>query len=602
MADATLPTTVPALNSASGILDKAKAFVGQPAVQRSLPMIGLIALLGVAALMWMSMSGAPQRDLFAGMGDSDKAAVADALKTANIPYEINRDTGALTVPETSFYQAKMLLAQQGLPKSAPSGDSMIDSLPLGASRAVEGEKLRGAREMDLARTVEAIDAVDTAKVHIAAEQPSVFIRDEAKPQASVMLRLRAGRMLSEAQVQAIVHLVASSVPGLSPDAVSIVDQAGRLLSSSGNDPLAAESTRQVDVQNKMEARYMEALSKILTPIVGPGNFTAEVHADVDFTQTQATRESFPKDAQVLRAETGGWTGDKNGEAGGIPGALSNQPPVASQVSAAPQQTMPAPGTTDAAAQGKTSEEYNRTYELGREVSVTKAQVGTVKRLSVAVALREGSKKFSRAELASIETLIRGAVGADQARGDVVALSARSFAVAEDVEVKPNWFDAPWVSTLARNLSALLVVALLVFGVAKPMLKKRATQAAEAKAARELAAATRGALSGGQAGARAGGAAGGMIGSAGNGAGGGVAALSGPGGSNEVRQEIAAALANEALTDPNKQVTLEMIEATPGYANRAELIRNFVRQDPDRAALVVRDLIRADMPGAEDANG
>lgn len=552
----------------AAVLERIKDFTGQPAVQRSLPMIGLLGLLGGAALLWSTMSGAPQRDLFAGMGDADKAAVAEALKTANIPYQIDRGTGALTVPETSFYQAKMLLAQQGLPKSAPDGDALISSLPLGASRAVEGEKLRTAREMDLARTIEAIDAVESAKVHVAAEQPSVFLRDEAKPQASVMLRLRAGRALADSQVQAIVHLVASSVPNLSPDGVSIVDQAGRLLSASGGDPMSQASTRQVDIQNKIEQRYLDALTKILTPIVGPGNFTAEVHADVDFTETQATRESYPKDTAVVRQEQGSWTGDKkDGEATGIPGALSNQPPAASQVAAAPNQTVAAPtaGTTDAANAGKTSENYNRTYELGREVSVTRAPIGTVKRLSVAVALREGSRKFSRAELASIETLVRGAIGADQARGDVVALSARSFAVAEDAEVKPNWWDAPWVSTLARNLSALLVVALLVFGVAKPLLKRRAAYIEEKKAALDAMAASGGRL---------------------------------PQGTNpSIRAEIASEMAQQALIDPNKPVTLDMIEATPGYANRAELIRNFVRQDPDRAALVVRDLIRADMPGA-----
>jgi len=569
-------STAPALSAAgtasvgtSAMLERLKDFTAQPAIQRSMPMIGLIGLLGGAALLWSTMSGAPQRDLFAGMGDADKAAVADSLKAANIPYEIDRSTGSLTVPETSFYQAKMLLAQQGLPKSAPDGDTLISSLPLGASRAVEGEKLRTAREMDLARTIEAIDAVDTAKIHIAANQPSVFLRDEAKPQASVMLRLRPGRTLSDSQVQAIVHLVASSVPNLSPDSVSVVDQAGRLLSSSSNDPMSQASTRQVDIQNKIEQRYLDALTKILTPIVGPGNFTAEVHADVDFTESQATRESYPKDTAVVRQEQGSWTGDKGtGEATGIPGALSNQPPAASQVTAAPDQAVPAPppaGTTAAADRSKTSENYNRTYELGREVSVTRTPVGTVKRLSVAVALREGSRKFSRAELVSIEALLRGAIGADQARGDVVALSARSFAVAEEAEVKPDWWEASWVSTLARNLSALLVVALLVFGVAKPLLKRRAAYLDERKAAMEAMAASGGRL---------------------------------PQGTNPaIRAEIASQMAQQALIDPNKPVTLDMIEATPGYANRAELIRNFVRQDPDRAALVVRDLIRADMPGA-----
>jgi flagellar M-ring protein FliF len=566
-----LPATIrPNPFGTAPLLERVRGFVGQQAVQRSLPMIGLIALLGAAAMLWMTMSGAPQRDLFNGLADADKGAVADALKTANIPYQINRDTGSLSVPETSFYQARMLLAQQGLPKAAPDGDAMISSLPLGASRAVEGEKLRSARDLDLARTIEAIDAVENAKIHIAAEQPSVFLRDQAKPTASVMLRLRPGRTLSDMQVQAIVHLVASSVPGLAPDGISVVDQSGRLLSAAGNDPISEASARQVEIQSKIEQRYMNSLSKMLTPIIGPGNFTAEVHADMDFTESQATRESYPKDNAVVRAEQGGWTANKSGEASGIPGALSNQPPAASQVTAAPNQTVPATaGTTAAADQGKTSETFNRTFELGHEVSVTRSPVGSVRRLSVAVALREGSRKFSRAEIASIETLVRGAVGADQARGDVIAISARSFAVSPDEIVAPNWWEASWVSTLARNLSALMVVALLIFGVARPLLKRRATMLEERSTTVQTALSTRS-----------------------------IPANVSP----AVRGEIAAALANEALRDSSKTVTLDMIEATPGYTNRAELIRNFVRQDPNRAALVVRDLIRADMPGADDDNG
>jgi flagellar M-ring protein FliF len=459
----------------------------------------------------------------------------------------------------------MLLAQQGLPKSAPDGDAMISSLPLGASRAVEGERLRGAREMDLARTIEAIDAVEGAKVHLAVEQPSVFLRDRSEPAASVMLRLRPGRALSDAQVQAIVHLVASSVPGLAPDGVSVVDQAGRLLSSAGGDPVSEASGKQLAIQQQIENRYAEALEKLLTPLVGAGNFTAEVHADVDFAEVQATRESYPKDTAVVRREEGSWTTDSaNGstEPGGVPGALSNQAPPPADIAAQNSATPPGAGVVagGAAATGaRTSENYNRSYDIGREVSITKQPVGTVKRLSVAVALKEGSKKLSKTELATLENLVKGAVGFDQARGDMIALSARKFAeIDPEAAGGPSWWEAGWVSMLARNLSALGIVALIVFGIAKPLMKRRAAAAAAPRATA----------------------------------------------SPRIRNEIAAALQQEqriAASDPNRPVTLDMIEAAPGYSARAELIRNFVRQDPARAALVVRDLIRADMPG-DDRNG
>lgn len=557
---ALIPSPI-AAGGAGAILTRVKAFAAQPAVAKSLPMVGLVAMLGIAALAWFIFSQPPQRDLFRGLADSDKAAVAEALTGAGMKYTIDRETGTLTVADDDFYKAKMLLAQAGLPKAAPDGDAMISSLPLGASRAVEGERLRGAREMDLARTIEQIDAVQKARVHLAMEQPSVFLRDQSKTAASVMLTLMGGRALSDAQVAAIQHLVASSVPGLSPDDVSIVDQTGRLLSRDGGDPASDASERQIAIQAKTEARYLASLNKLLTPLLGEGNFTAEVHTDLDFAEVQATRESYPKDAGGVRQEQGGWT--KNGgpdgpdAVGGIPGALSNQAPPAAQVAAAPNGTVDpkAPGAPAAATgeAARTTENYNRTFELGREVSVTKNPVGVVRRLSVAVALKDPAKgKRTPAELAQLEALIKGAVGFDQQRGDVIAVSARKFADAAPEEAG-KWWETPWVGLLARNLSALLIGALVVFGVVRPLIKRRAAAATAAETAKlEAGAEVRAA----------------------------------------VAKDMQAAITSEAQTNGGA-VTLEMIEAAPGYTARAELIRNFVRQDPARAALVVRDLIRAD---------
>jgi flagellar M-ring protein FliF len=570
MSDASLPVPVPAANNPSGaMLERVKGLAGQPAVQKSMPLLGIAAAILIAFLAWTSFAKGPQRDLFSGLNDSDKAAVADTLKASNINYTLDRSTGALTVSDSDYYKAKMLLAQAGLPKSAPDADSVIASLPMGASRAVEGERLRDARETDLARTIEQIDAVQNAKVHIAAEQQSVFVRDEAPASASVMLTLRSGHALSDGQTQAVVNLVASSVPGLSPDNVSVVDQAGHLLSRKGAD---GSADKQLDMQNQVEQRYINAVSKILTPLVGADGFTTEVHADLDFAETQATRESFPKDQAAIASEKGQWANDGSSgapaPAGGIPGAIANQPPSAAQVSTQPNQTLnpaipatpgaPQAGAAANATQGKTSEQYDRTYELGHEVSVTRNPVGTLKRLSVAVALKQGAKPRGVAEMAQIEQLVKGAVGFDQSRGDQFALSSRVFA---DPEVAPaaKWYESPWLSIVGRNLTGLVIALLAFFGVIKPLMKRR-SQIAAAIAQSPRAAKTRNPALG---------------------------------------NEIAAMLANEAVHDPGRRVTLDMIEAAPGYSDRAALIRNFVRQDPDRAALVVRDLIRADMPaGAE----
>lgn len=536
-------------------LAQLRGFAAQPAVARSLPALGLIALAAIAAFVWMAVSAAPQRDLMRGLADGDKGAVVEALKSAGIGYGIDRDSGAITVSEDQYHEAKMLLAAQGLPKSAPDGAQTIAALPLGSSRAVEGERLRSARELDLARTIEAIDAVETARVHLAVEAPSAFVRERSKPAASVMLTLAGGRALSEQQVQAIVHLVASSVPGMAPDGVSVADQNGRLLSSQADGGASSETERQVGIQAKIEERYRQSLDTLLTPIVGAGNFTAQVHAEVDFSETQATREGFPKEASALTREEGATTTDAaEPAAGGVPGALSNQPPTAAIVTAAPNGAIApiAPGAPDPAAAAGTrrNENYNRSYAVGREVSVTRNQIGQVKRLSVAVALKnaDGAAPRSAAEVAALETLVKGAIGFDAGRGDMVALTARSFAPAPDAA--PAWWEAGWVAIAVRNATALLVVLLLVFGIGKPLLKRG--NAALARRAEAQAA-----------------------------------------GRNAVRGEIADAIAERAQADPDTRVTLEMIEAARSYEARAALIRNFVRQDPARAALVVRDLIRAD---------
>lgn len=426
--------------------------------------------------------------------------------------------------------------------------------------------------MDLARTIEAIDAVATAKVHIAADQPSVFLRDDAKPQASVMLTLRSGRALSDGQVQAIIHLVAASVSGMSPDDVSVVDQTGRLLSHSagqGDDDVA---DKQVALQTKVEDRYRRALTSLLTPIVGAGNFTAEVHADLDFAEVASTTETYPKDGSVVRTEQGSWTSTQDGAnqpATGIPGALSNTAPapakpVATANGQPPQNGPAAPGTAPgqaaAAAPQKSNETYNRSYELGHQISVTKNPVGTVHRLTVAVALRQapGAKPLTPQQQQEIQNLVKGAVGFDQNRGDIVAVTSQTFAP-EDGSTGPKWYEASWLPVVGRNLTALAVAAILVFGIGRPLMKRRAAVAEQkiANKARERAA---------------------------------------------VGKEIASALASQTEEGAlDRPVTLDMIEAAPGYAARAALIRNFVRQDPDRAALVVRDLIRADMPKPEAAN-
>ncbi|TPG20809.1 flagellar M-ring protein FliF [Sphingomonas koreensis] len=533
--------------------------MAQPAVRRSLPMILMIGLIAAAGLAWMMLSTPPQRTLFPNLADSDKAAVTAALSQASIANHLDADTGAITVSRDDYSKARMLLASQDLPKAAPGGYAILDNMPMGTSRAVEGERLRQARESELAQSIEAIDAVDSARVHLAMPEETVFVRDNASPSASVVLKLQPGRTLDDAQVSSIVNLVASSVPGMKPDAVTIVDQTGDLLSKPGGaDPATVASDDRIAFQNRVEEKYRTQLVTLLTPIVGAGNFSAEVQADVDLDQTQATRESYDKDG-VLRAEQGNWTtnaGDAQ-PAAGIPGALSNTPPPASIVTAPgaqPAAGAAAPGAAPAAgattpATGpmpdaqKASDNFTRAYDLGREVSVTQATPGAVKRLSVAVVLRDPGtgKPRSQAELNQLTQLVRAAVGYDQSRNDQVTVIASKFAGADADAASTPWYQASWIPMVLRNLTAIVVALLvLLFGVrplAKSLLKKREDVA---------------------------------------------------------QPRLALGREDGALpADGGPAVSLDMLESGRGYDDRVGLVRGFTRDNPARAALAVRDMIRSD---------
>ena len=469
-------------------LQQLRGMLAQPAVRRSLPMVLLVGLVAAAALAWMTLSTPTQKTLFPNLPDSDKAAVTAALGQASIDSHVDAGTGALTVAEEDYAKARMLLAGQGLPKAAPGGYAILDQLPMGVSRAVEGERLRQARETELARSIEEIDAVAEARVHLAMPETSVFVRDNAAPSASVVLKLQGGRSLSDAQVSSIVNLVASSVPGMKPDAVTVVDQLGGMLTKGGDaDPAQAATDARIDFQRRVESKYRTQLIQLLTPLYGAGNFTAEVQADVNLDETQATRESYEKQG-ALRAETGNWTGNqKDGGAttpGGIPGALSNTPPPPSQLTT-PQAANGVGGDKPPVAGGpgvnpdKQSDSFQRAYDLGKEVSVTRNAPGGVRRLSVAVLLREPDKgRRSGAEVQQVTDLVKSAVGFDANRQDQVTVISRKFAdgaVAATAD-GAKWYDNSLVPMIARNVTALVIALLVLFLGVRPLvaavLKKR----------------------------------------------------------------------------------------------------------------------------------
>jgi flagellar M-ring protein FliF len=505
----------------------------QPAVRKSAPMIGILGLMASAALAWTMVATPPQKMLFSGLNDADKAAAVEALAQANINSALDNQTGTLTVAEDDYYKARMTLAAQNLPKATPGGYAILDQLPMGVSRAVEGERLRQARETELARSIQEIEGVTEARVHLAVPENTVFVRDHAAPSASVIVRLAAGRTLPENQVRSIINLVASSVPGMKPDTVTIVDGAGSLLTKPGGAGGFGASDERIDFQRRVESKYREQLMQLLTPLVGAGNFSAEVSAEVDLSETQATREAYGKEG-ALRAEQGNWTGNQQGPqaAEGIPGTLSNTPPPAAEIktgaAAAPQ-----PGTAPKIADAlKQSDQFSRAFELDKEISVTRAVPGGLKRISVAVVLREaeGGKPRSPQEIAQLEGLVRAAVGFDAARNDQVTVISRKFAGATEEEGAP-WYEAGWFPVLARNLTALIIALLVIFVGLKPMLRMLS------------------------------------------------------------KKREAGDPSEPAVGRP--PVSIEHVDSAQGYEDRVKLVRDFTRDNPTRAALAVRDMIRSD---------
>jgi flagellar M-ring protein FliF len=531
-------------------LQQLSGLLGQPAVKRSLPFVLLIGLVLAGFLAWSMVATSPQRILFANVSDADKAAISTALEGVNIASSID-GSGSITVAEDEYHKARMLLASEGLPKAAPGGYAILDNLPMGVSRAVEGERLRQARETELARSIQEIDAVAEARVHLATPEASAFVRDRAAPSASVIVKLQPGRALGEPQIRAIVNLVASSVPGMQPDAVTIVDQMGALLSKAGGKDASAGDAR-IDFQRRVEDKYREQLAQLLTPLIGAGNFTAEVQADVNLDESQATRESYDKAGQVMRAEQGAWTGiSKDGQTpGGIPGTLSNTPPPASTLVApnaggATSTAPAAPAAPAAAPQTRQSDSFTRAYETGKEISVTRATPGNVRRLSVAVVLREeNGKPRGIAEINQLNELVRAAVGFNAGRQDQVTVISRKFSAAADAaKTGPAWYEAEWVPMAARNATALVIALLVLFlGVrplTKALLKKR----------------------------------------------------------EDATQRPGLPIGNpnaEGAPAPLPSVSIDMLEDRGNsYDDRVGLVRGFTRENPARAALAVRDMIKAD---------
>lgn len=441
--------------------DRARAFLAQPAVRRSMPMaIGLAAVAG-SALLYMALAAGPQRILYSSLNDGERAEVAAALDQGGISYQIDNGTGSLTVGEDDVYRARMLVASNGGLAAPESTAQMLDAIPIGSSRTLEGERLRNVRERELMMTITEIDGVESVRVHLAQAEKSVFVREATAPSASVMVRMARGRSLGDSQVTAIVSLVAGSVPGMTPDMVRVVDQHGQLLS----DRISADGAG-LELQAGYEEKLRAQIAQLLVPMLGEGNFSSEVQVELDMNDTTSARESYEKDG-TIRSETSRESTQTGGrQAGGVPGVLANTPPPETTIGI-PGQQGPAAGGEPGPSSGESSAQ--RTYALGREVAVSTTSAGGVKRISVAVAISaEAMKKIAPASEAQIRKLVESAVGANPDRGDEVTVMKGTFEPAALAELQ--FYETAWFAMVVRNAVALIAVILaLLFGI-RPLIR------------------------------------------------------------------------------------------------------------------------------------
>jgi len=484
-----LPATVPGSiltpltdPNAGPAMARARAFLGQGPVKKALPWFAGVSLLGAGALAWGMLAQAPQRVLYSHLDDGERANVVEQLDKAKIPYSIDSGTGTLTVDEANLYKARMVVAQNGALSMPDTANDSLDKLPMGASRALEGERLRASREHELMLSIKEIDGVQSVRVHLAEGEKSVFVRDQIAPSASVMLRLADGRQLSDKQVQAVVNLVAGSVPGLSADAVRVVDQRGRLLTDRNGGGTDGD---RLEMQARMEDKLHGQVAALLTPMLGDENFTSEIQVDLDMEQVTSARESYDKQGAVRSETTQQSQQASSPQPSGVPGTLSNTPPPVTQPSPGAPQGTP---TAAAAAPSPTATETSasKNYELGREVAVTNRGPGRIRRLSVAVALSSKAiAKAKQSDIDQIKSLVSAAVGADPARGDQVAVVIRSF---EPVTTAPTpFYETPWFAR-ALHYGAMLLGTLMVLllGV-RPLIKAiKGDKSAPTKDAKKLA--------------------------------------------------------------------------------------------------------------------
>ena len=478
-------------------LSKVRETLDQPGFRRAFPTL-LATLTAVAAIiLYISMQQPSMTTLYSSVSEAEKSKIINSLKNMGIEVQLDPATGEILVPGNVYHQARISLAAQGLPEYSGGGFDALDNMPLGISRSVEGLKLRQAQEVELSKSITEISSIQSARVHLALPEKSVFVRDQTPPTASVFVNLKNGRKLDQTQVLAITNLVSSSVPAMSPSNVSIIDQFGNLLSNAPDDPDQALADSQLEYRMKLENIYRNRIHSLVTPIVGAGNVNAQVNLEIDFTRKEISQEIVDPDTVATLSEQNSLNVTAKKDSVGIPGAISNEPPQEATVNQ--EQNQAGLAANNAQGEGEEFETKSSTnlknYEVSKTYETVKNPSNLITRIDAALLIRDrkvvnpdtGLEVFEpvpQEVITQVENLVKSALGIKQERGDSLTVTSQPFVEEFDGFVT-KWYEGVWFRSIVEKTLLVLLIGVVALGVVRPMLNKILVPTASTNSVMEL---------------------------------------------------------------------------------------------------------------------
>lgn len=478
-------------------LSRVRETLDQPGFRRAFPTL-LASLTAIAAvILYISMQQPAMTTLYSSVSEAEKSKIIDSLKNMGIEVQLDPATGEILVPGNVYHQARISLAAQGLPEYSGGGFDALDNMPLGISRSVEGVKLRQVQEAELSKSITEISSIQSARVHLALPEKSVFVRDQTPPTASVFVSLKNGRKLDQTQVLAITNLVSSSVPAMSPSNVSIIDQFGNLLSNAPDDPDQALADSQLEYRMRLENIYRSRIQSLVTPIVGAGNVNAQVNLEIDFTRKEISQEIVDPDTYATLSEQNSLNVTAKKDSVGIPGAISNEPPQEATVNQ--EQNQAGLATNDPAAEEEKFETKSSTnlknYEVSKTYETVKNPSNLITRIDAALLIRDRKvvnpdtgltayEPVPQEVITQVENLVKSALGIKQERGDSLTVTSQPF-VEEFEGFVTKWYEGAWFRSIVEKTLLVLLIGVVALGVVRPMLNKILVPTASTNSVMEL---------------------------------------------------------------------------------------------------------------------